>query len=43
MCEDDRRGIFVSPTDAGIRRHAEARLTHRAVLAEHLDGAPASL
>lgn len=43
MCEDDRRGIFVSSTEAGIRRHAEARLTHRAVLAEHLDAAPARL
>ena len=34
MCEDDRRGIFVSPTDAGRAVHAEAVATHRAVLAE---------
>jgi DNA-binding MarR family transcriptional regulator len=37
LCEDDRRGIFVTVTDEGLRRHAEARATHRAILAEHLD------
>lgn len=36
MCADDRRGIFVSLTDAGRDRHASARTTHRAVLADHL-------
>lgn len=36
MCHDDRRAIFVMPTDAGRRRHAEARDTHRQVLAAHL-------
>jgi DNA-binding MarR family transcriptional regulator len=35
MCADDRRAIFVSLTDAGRLRHAEARRTQRAVLAEH--------
>ncbi len=34
MCPDDRRNIFVSPTEAGRARHAEAVSTHRAVLAE---------
>ncbi|AIJ25370.1 MarR family winged helix-turn-helix transcriptional regulator [Amycolatopsis methanolica] len=32
MCEQDRRGIFVSLTDAGRRRYEEAKPTHRAVL-----------
>ncbi|NIH87733.1 MarR family winged helix-turn-helix transcriptional regulator [Amycolatopsis granulosa] len=32
MCEQDRRGIFVALTDAGRRRYAEAKQTHRAVL-----------
>lgn len=36
LCESDRRGIFVLPTAAGVRRHAEARETHRAVLADCL-------
>jgi DNA-binding MarR family transcriptional regulator len=36
MCDDDRRAIFVTLTDAGRERHAEARRTQRAVLAEHL-------
>jgi DNA-binding MarR family transcriptional regulator len=36
LCEADRRGIFVTATDAGRRLHAEARRTHLAVLAEHL-------
>lgn len=37
MCTDDRRALFVSPTDTGRARHAEARDTHRKVLAHHLD------
>jgi DNA-binding MarR family transcriptional regulator len=36
MCADDRRAIIVTLTEAGRRRHAEARRTQRAVLAEHL-------
>lgn len=38
-CEDDRRGVFVELTDAGLRRHAEARQTQLTVLAEHLAAA----
>ena len=34
MCPDDRRNIFVTPTEAGRALHAEAVGTHRAVLAE---------
>lgn len=37
LCEADRRGVFVTPTEAGVRRHTEARRTHLAVLAEHLE------
>jgi DNA-binding MarR family transcriptional regulator len=33
MCPDDRRGIYVSPTEAGRALHAEACPTHRAILA----------
>ena len=40
LCEDDRRGVFVTVTEQGLQRHAEARATHRAILAEHL-GPPA--
>jgi DNA-binding MarR family transcriptional regulator len=40
LCESDRRGVFVKVTDAGLRRHAEARQTHGAVLAEHLQAEP---
>lgn len=36
MCFDDRRAIFVKPTEAGRSRHAEARDTHRKVLADRL-------
>ena len=36
LCEDDRRGVFVHVTEEGLQRHAEARATHRAILAEHL-------
>ena len=35
-CEADRRGVFVELTEAGLRRHAEARQTQVLVLAEHL-------
>lgn len=37
LCEADRRGVYVTLTKAGLRRHSEARKTHLAVLAEHLD------
>jgi DNA-binding MarR family transcriptional regulator len=33
MCDMDRRGIYVTLTQAGKRRHAEAAPTHREVLA----------
>ncbi len=33
LCDDDRRGIFVTLTEAGQQRHAEAAPTHREVLA----------
>jgi DNA-binding MarR family transcriptional regulator len=36
LCEADRRGVFVTATTAGVQRHAEARATHLAILAEHL-------
>ena len=36
MCTEDRRSIFVIITDAGRVKHAAARATQRAVLAEHL-------
>jgi DNA-binding MarR family transcriptional regulator len=36
-CDNDRRSIFVSPTEAGRRRHAEASATRQQVLADHLD------
>jgi DNA-binding MarR family transcriptional regulator len=38
MCELDRRGIYVCLTDAGRERHAAARPTQRAVLADSLQG-----
>ncbi|MFB4320117.1 MarR family winged helix-turn-helix transcriptional regulator [Actinomadura sp. 21ATH] len=41
MCAADRRGVFVKITDAGRDLHARARETHLAILAEHLDRAPA--
>jgi DNA-binding MarR family transcriptional regulator len=34
--EDDRRGIFLTVTESGLQRHAEARATYLAVLAERL-------
>jgi DNA-binding MarR family transcriptional regulator len=36
ICNDDRRGIFTSLTDAGASRFTEARGTHRRVLEETL-------
>jgi DNA-binding MarR family transcriptional regulator len=36
LCDLDRRGIYVTLTDEGRRRHAAAVPTHRAVLAETL-------
>lgn len=36
MCVEDRRCIFVQLTDAGQARHAAARPTQLAVLAQHL-------
>lgn len=36
MCDIDRRGIYVSLTPLGRERHAAARLTQHAVLAEKL-------
>jgi DNA-binding MarR family transcriptional regulator len=38
LCDDDRRGIFVTLTEAGRRRYAEAAPTHRDVLASVLSG-----
>jgi DNA-binding MarR family transcriptional regulator len=38
ICDLDRRGIHVCPTEAGRRRHAAARATQRAVLATTLRG-----
>lgn len=37
-CELDRRGVFVSLTEAGHERYEQAKPTHRAVLAETLGG-----
>ncbi len=36
LCEEDRRGVFVKLSDEGRQRHTEARRTHTAILAEHL-------
>ncbi|MBC6449799.1 MarR family winged helix-turn-helix transcriptional regulator [Actinokineospora xionganensis] len=36
MCELDRRGIFVSLTEEGLRRYEQAKPTHRAILKETL-------
>jgi|1185.fasta_scaffold1535072_1 DNA-binding MarR family transcriptional regulator len=36
MCTEDRRGIYACLTDAGKKRHAKARPTHRQVLQENL-------
>lgn len=40
LCEADRRGIFVTATEAGQRLHTQARRTHLAVLAQHLAAEP---
>ncbi|MBH0779022.1 MarR family winged helix-turn-helix transcriptional regulator [Nocardia bovistercoris] len=37
MCVDDRRAIFVCPTEEGRAVHARALPTHRAILAETWD------
>jgi DNA-binding MarR family transcriptional regulator len=42
LCEADRRGIFVTVTDAGLQRHDQARATHLAILTEHLQPADAT-
>jgi DNA-binding MarR family transcriptional regulator len=39
LCDLDRRGIYVTLTDEGRRRHAAAVPTHRAVLAAALPAA----
>lgn len=36
MCPEDRRGIFVTPTEAGRARHAEAGPTRERILHEYL-------
>ncbi|MEV7969985.1 MarR family transcriptional regulator [Sphaerisporangium sp. NPDC088356] len=36
MCAEDRRGVFVKITEAGIERHRQALPTHRAVLSTSL-------
>ncbi|MDT0310629.1 MarR family transcriptional regulator [Streptomyces sp. DSM 44917] len=36
MCDTDRRGVFVTPTEEGRRVHGEARPTYLQVLARHL-------
>jgi DNA-binding MarR family transcriptional regulator len=36
MCAEDRRGVFVQITDAGLERHQQALPTHRAVLSRSL-------
>jgi len=38
LCDLDRRGIYVTLTDAGRKRHAEALPTQRAVLTTRLPG-----
>lgn len=42
VCADDRRGVFVRITEEGRARHTTALPTHRAVLAEVFDDAPAT-
>ncbi|MEV0130150.1 MarR family transcriptional regulator [Dactylosporangium sp. NPDC050688] len=39
LCEADRRGVFVTPTAEGLRRHTDAKATHLTVLASHLQPA----
>ncbi|MFC4531412.1 MarR family winged helix-turn-helix transcriptional regulator [Sphaerisporangium dianthi] len=40
MCQDDRRGVFVQITEAGVERHRQAVPTHRAVLNQSLTRQP---
>ena len=40
-CLDDRRGVYVALTEAGLRRHAEAKKVQLAVLGAHLAPVPA--
>ena len=40
MCAEDRRGVYVRLTDAGQQRHAAARPTQLAVLAQQLGSNP---
>jgi DNA-binding MarR family transcriptional regulator len=42
LCAEDRRGIYVEPTEAGRATYAQARPTQRDVLAHTLSGIPAS-
>ncbi|MFB7669092.1 MarR family winged helix-turn-helix transcriptional regulator [Kitasatospora sp. NPDC056138] len=42
MCDADRRGIFVSLTEAGRTRYTEARPLHREILARMLADPPAA-
>ncbi|GAB2915688.1 MarR family winged helix-turn-helix transcriptional regulator [Nonomuraea fastidiosa] len=42
VCDADRRGVFVSITEEGRARHAEALPTQRAVLNEIFSGEPAA-
>lgn len=43
LCEQDRRGVFVTLTDAGRERYLAARPTQRTVLAEILRPAPSAV
>ncbi|QFU93007.1 MarR family winged helix-turn-helix transcriptional regulator [Amycolatopsis sp. YIM 10] len=36
ICAEDRRGIFITLTEAGQQRYAEAKPTHRAILSSTL-------
>jgi DNA-binding MarR family transcriptional regulator len=40
LCGEDRRGIYVTLTEAGRQRHAEAAPTHREVITGVLGGQP---
>ncbi|HEY2521939.1 MAG TPA: MarR family transcriptional regulator [Streptosporangiaceae bacterium] len=40
LCGEDRRGIYVTLTEAGRQRHAEAAPTHRDVIIGVLGGQP---
>jgi DNA-binding MarR family transcriptional regulator len=43
LCGEDRRGIYVTLTPAGLQRHAEAAPTHRATLAAVLPATPSAI